>query len=156
MNKFRLSLPKLILFFVSFVACESENAINPVPSVQVDAKVDMNLAHYNIEIDEAIMINSLNYNKLNSAYLGYDDNGIIIYRVGENNYAAYDATCPFDIANNKSVAVQIKEGFCKCPSCKSEFYFVNNAEPTIKSSAKYGLRKFNLYIQGYKIIHVVN
>jgi hypothetical protein len=147
---------KLIFFFLIIFSCEDKLRINPVPNIKVDLTLDMNLGQYNINIDQSIKLTDFNYTKTNSAFLGYKDQGIIIYRIQDNSFRAYDATCPQCLKDNKESSVSIKGLYCECPECKSQYYFVNDCEPTNKSVSEYPLKRYNVYNKAYKIIHVVN
>jgi Rieske Fe-S protein len=77
--------------------------------------------------------------------VGYGKNGIIIFRVNEDEFKAYDCTCTNEIEagcgvvkNEKNVAGAV----CSC--CGSEFELVIGGTVT-KGPAKYSLKEYHVY-----------
>lgn len=149
------ALPKLIIF-LALLACNEQEAVNPIPAVSIDIQVDFNNLQYDIDIDGARKITTKNYTKTAQNFIGYNDNGIIVYRIEDNIFRAYDATCPYDLSKKKNISVAIKGLALQCPSCKSEFYFVNDCYPTDKSAARFPLKRYLVTNTGYKQIRIFN
>lgn len=84
-------------------------------------------------------------------------NGIILYRDYDDNYFAFDRTCPqwpdHDVAVEKD---EDWEEFYSCPECHSKFYLVYDGQPWDDSGpARCPLVRYNTYVEGL-ILHIYN
>jgi len=61
---------------------------------------------------------------------GYRNNGVIAFRLNENEILAFDATCPKHIDINASVNIDSNgSGTATCPHCGTIYYLVNYGYP---------------------------
>lgn len=61
---------------------------------------------------------------------GYRNNGVIVFRLSENEILAFDATCPKHIDTNASVNPDSNaSGTATCPHCGTIYYLVNYGYP---------------------------
>lgn len=100
-------------------------------------------------IGNSVLINS-DYAGRSSA--GYDYNGIIIYRMSESEFYAFDRTCPFDI--DKSISVELENSsdpVAVCPECGSEYVLPSIGFPTEKGPSKVPLKQYNTDFNGVTI-----
>ncbi len=77
--------------------------------------------------------------------LGYNNNGVIIYNEGFNEFVAFDCTCPFDLPSNVSVELSEIDGVATCPVCSSQYVFQSMGVPTLDSPAKWPLKEYNTF-----------
>lgn len=153
----------LIYFFLFllcntfFCSCSSDSSNNnhPVPDVYFDVEID--LKYYN-----ELTNNSVIYlDHVGDKQLGYNQNGIFIFRGGNNQFFAYDATCPLDIESDQHVKLNDSKDSKKwhngatCPVCKSEFYIPNGAFPVKDSKAKHSLKQYRTSKNG-NILRIYN
>lgn len=105
-----------LLFIFLFSGC-TDNNNDTFPYVRVNITIDMQnplyLDLHNVG-GSAIVENE-----------GYNQNGVIVYRSGLEEFKAYDCTCTYEILNNCSIK-QSETSIVKaiCPCCKSEFELV--------------------------------
>jgi len=82
---------------------------------------------------------------------GYDYNGIIVYRFSEDEFYAFDCTCPFNIDNSISVTTEnTSDIIAKCPECGSEYILPNLAFPK-KGPSRVPLKQYNTNFDGVTI-----
>lgn len=77
--------------------------------------------------------------------VGYNSNGVIVFRTADNGYQAFDATCPQHI--DISTSVNLNEngtGKATCPHCKTVYYLMNNGYP----SDGYRLKQYRTSVNG--------
>lgn len=79
---------------------------------------------------------------------GFDDNGIIIYRSMEDEFLAYDRTCPHDYAvNGLSVKVNIDFTQAVCPRCSTRYELFSFGTPG-SGPGKYPLKNYKTGFDG--------
>lgn len=54
---------------------------------------------------------------------GYQDNGVYIVRISQEDFAAYDVTCTDHL--DKPTATLLEGAVAKCPECKTEYQLLN-------------------------------
>jgi hypothetical protein len=77
--------------------------------------------------------------------LGFNNNGIIIYNNGDNEYFAFDCTCPYDLPENVAVDVSDQNGIATCPVCGSQYVLPSMSAPTTDSPSQWPLKEYNAY-----------
>ena len=88
---------------------------------------------------------------------GYDYNGIIVYRFSEDEFYAFDRTCPFNISNSISVTTEnTSDPIAECPECGSEYVLPSLAFPTEKGPSRVPLKQYNTNFDGIQTISVYN
>ena len=114
-SKIRIKYIFIVVLTVLFNACNPDNE-HPVPDVPV-------------YIDPPIFIYDAEYNSLLNLYgmvvvknQGFMGNGIVIVNIGNNEFKAYDATCPYEIKQNCIVSADSNSIILvKCNCCKSQY-----------------------------------
>jgi nitrite reductase/ring-hydroxylating ferredoxin subunit len=76
--------------------------------------------------------------------VGYGGNGIIIFRVNEDEFKAYDCTCTYEIAEGNAVIKDSNNvAGAKCPYCGSKYELIFG---TVSAGpAKYPLKQYHVY-----------
>ena len=77
--------------------------------------------------------------------------GVLVYH-GLGGIAAYDLACPYEM--KRTVRIEVAEDGIKavCPQCGSEFGIFENAGAVLKGPATQGLKIYQTYQTGNKII----
>lgn len=107
----------MVLFFVTLGSCiEEEERI--IPYTHVDIRINLSLPQYyalNI-INNAIII----------PYVGYNQNGVIVYRLNQEEFFAFDATCPQHVHTSTAIAIDDNDpGNAICPYCNKVYILLN-------------------------------
>ena len=85
----------------------------------------------NVRVDQTISLNRLaNLGHLQADILPGGVNGIIIFRLEEEKFLAYDRTCPYQPSENCAVEIEEVELFAKCPCCESIFVISEGGYPS--------------------------
>lgn len=81
-------------------------------------------------------------NNWGSKAAGFDDNGIIIYNSGTDEFYAYDRTCPHDYAvNSLSIKVKIDFTLAVCPRCSTTYALAASGTPA-SGIGRYPLKNY--------------
>lgn len=143
--KLKYLLHILILSWTVFGCSKDQNQI--IPYAKVNFAADLYLPQFNA-------LNSVN-NAVLYPNVGYNRNGVIIYRNSIDEFTAYDATCPKHL-DTKITAVVLDDGgnagSATCPECKTVYYFFNYAYP---QKGGYPLKRYNVTKSG-NILYVNN
>jgi Rieske Fe-S protein len=80
---------------------------------------------------------------------GYEGNGIVLYKAGENEFKAYDATCTYEIKEGCSMVINDSTfyGNLRCSCCGSKFDLNNYGYPA-KGQARYPLKSYRVSFDG--------
>lgn len=135
----RAKIAKLLVltapFFLLISCGEDEPEI--VPDIPVHIEFNLNEPFYN-----AITV-PMGTVKITN--VGYNNNGIIVFRLNQEEILAFDATCPQHIAVNASVALDENgSGTATCPHCHTVYYFYNNGYP----AKGYKLKSYRVSFRG--------
>ncbi len=129
----------IVLTFLSS-SCE-KSKIQPIPNVYVSFSI-------NIQTDpQFIMLQAqgnsmvIQYYDIGEISLGYNNNGIIVYNAGGEQFYAYDCTCPYDYPNSIKIKTD-GDGIATCPQCKSVFLLQGNGQPSTNSVSTYSLKEY--------------
>ena len=146
LSKFLLTALSILLF----VTC-SDKREKIIPNTYVNFSIRLDDPQFNDlnAIGNSVLINS-DYAGRSSA--GYAYNGIIIYRMSETEFYAFDRTCPYDI--DKSIAVNIEntsDPVAECPECGSEYVLPSLGFPTEKGPSKVPLKQYNTSFDGVTV-----
>ena len=128
----------VLLFFLLFSSsCKSDNPYN-IPYVLV------NLYVYPNTVDSDLGVSRYKY----FSQVGY--RGILVYRMGSDQFLAYDRACTFDSDNTKAiVAVDASGLLAVCPVCGSEFLLTDGYP--FKGPAKNPLLQYHTTYDGFKV-----
>jgi len=162
-NKTEMSVkPNLIIFIVSiilplFISSCSKDKNDVVPDVYVDFYISLNDPEFFVlasPFTSVYISSSTNNIGLNAA--GYDGNGIIVFRNIEDEFLAYDRTCPHDFKeNNKSVRLNIVDDiYAICPQCSTKYGLPVNGTPA-SGIGRYPMKNYKTTFNGL-VVHVWN
>ncbi|NJK85993.1 MAG: hypothetical protein HC906_08550 [Bacteroidales bacterium] len=134
-----LQISKLLFFLIFFTivlkSCSKEEA-DIVPDTYLN--VSINIINYPIGIGQSIELDNIQAGVPN---LGYDNNGIIIYRDDQNSFLAFDRTCTYHI--DESISVNVTDGiFAVCPLCNSLYQLYFSGYPTEEGPATHPLKQY--------------
>jgi nitrite reductase/ring-hydroxylating ferredoxin subunit len=74
--------------------------------------------------------------------LGYNNNGIIIYRNSQDEYFAYDRTCPYHVEESNPVNIWTNPLFAVCPVCGTKYQLFWSGIPTDEGPSIYPLKQY--------------
>jgi len=146
---------KIKYFFISLAflllpaSCEN-NKNDVIPNVYVEFTMDIS---YDILFRDLLSpTNSVivNYLTNNGGYAsaGFDSSGIIVYRTSEEEFNAYDRTCPYDyVIKNKTVRVNVDFINAVCPVC-STYYALSAYGQPISGPGRYPLKNYKTSFDG--------
>ncbi|MCQ2376035.1 MAG: hypothetical protein MJ069_09100 [Salinivirgaceae bacterium] len=123
----------LLLVVLTNVSCHNE-IDDVVPLVEVRVRINTLSANY-IDLQN-------DYGRAIIPNEGFGSNGILVFRVAENDYRAYDCTCTACVS--AGCAVKCDEGNIAgavCDSCGSKFELIECGMPT-SGKAKYALKSY--------------
>ncbi len=127
----------LCMLLPLFVGCD--NYDNPIPRVRVDF---------------TIYPNDITYYRLNT-YGGYEYltggvNGIIVYRLDEWTFFAYDRACPYDFEEPDSWLYVAPDGLRLVDSlCGSTFNILDGS--VLSGPSRWPARKYNTRFDGMRL-----
>jgi nitrite reductase/ring-hydroxylating ferredoxin subunit len=104
-----------------------------------------------IEVDFTIYPNSVQYADLTHygghIYLTGGVSGIVVYRINETDFAAYDRACPYDWQENTSrLEVDASGLLLVHQTCGSTFNILDGS--VIRGPANYPLKRYRSYFDG--------
>jgi len=131
----------LILSFSSFFSCSK----------------DENLTIPYMYVNFYIQPNSTLYQKLTTVggweYITGGYNGIVVYRVSQDEFVAFDRACPYDYKNG--CRIDVESSFTTCiDSCCGSMFLLNDGSP-FKGPATVSLKQYKTYYDGNNL-HVSN
>ncbi|MGQ9620215.1 MAG: Rieske (2Fe-2S) protein [Bacteroidales bacterium] len=137
------------------LACSSEKN-DVIPDVYVDFYISLDDPEFfTLNAPGNSVVVTYSTNNLGVSAAGYDSNGIIIYRVDNTQFYAFDRTCPHDYAiNGLSVKVNIDGIYAVCPRCSTTYALPAGGVPA-SGPARYPLKNYKTSFNGI-IIHVWN
>ena len=129
----------VLLFFLLFSSsCKSDNPYN-IPYVVVYFQVFPN------GLDSDLGVSRYKY----FPQRGY--RGVVVYRMGSDQFLAYDRACTFDSDNTKAiVAVNATGVIAVCPVCGSEFSLIDGYPN--KGPAKNPLLQYHTSYDGQNVL----
>ena len=146
---------KIKYFFISIAflllpeSCVN-NKNDVIPNVYVDFRMDITndiLFRNLLSINNSVIVNYLT-NNWGYASAGYDSSGIIVYRSYEDEFNAYDRTCPYDyVVKNKTVRVNVDFINAVCPVCSTHYALSSYGSP-ISGPGRYPLKNYKTSFDG--------
>ncbi|MCL2246598.1 MAG: Rieske 2Fe-2S domain-containing protein [Lentimicrobiaceae bacterium] len=129
-------MKRFIIFFLIFclsVGCERNN--NPIPHVRVDFKIYPNEVSY------------LNLNYIGGhEYVSGGVSGIVIFRISDWEFSAFDRACPHDWEDPDSW-IWVENGITlKCQKCGSLYNILDGS--VLMGPSKYSLRQYYTKFDG--------
>ncbi len=149
---------KIIVFFLIILlpcllmSC-AKNKNDVVPTVYVNFSISLNDPQfYNLLSPLTFAYVNSGTNNLGPSAAGYDGNGIIVFRTMEDEFCAYDRTCPYDYeVNNKSVKVNADMIYATCPDCGTKYALTANGTP-VSGVGRYPLKNYRTAFNGLYVI----
>jgi hypothetical protein len=133
------NLIKSLVFFVLILPLATQCVEEPVDIVpDVPVNVVMELNHYDLLPASSMVVTNQMVAALS---LGYDNNGIIIYR-DISEFYAYDRTCPYHVEKSIPVVLSSNPLYAECPECHSLYQLWFNGFPTEDGPSKYPLKNY--------------
>jgi len=124
-------------FIGLFVACKSDSQ-NTVPYAYVNISIDM---------QDPEFINLQNVGGTEMITGGYNNNGIVVYRSGIDEFKAYDRTCPFNVDDDCQVKTDsTSQILVVCSCCGSKYELVYGS--VVKTPAKIPLKEYRTSFNG--------
>jgi len=108
-----------------------------------------------VYVDFTIYPNDVTYLNLNyyggHEYVTGGVNGIVVYRIGEWEFSAFDRACPYDWddPDEPRVAVDDSGIILKCEKCGTMYNILDGS--VILGSAKYPLRQYYTKFDGFRL-----
>lgn len=125
-----------IICTVALVFCACRNIDDDVvPNVEVRVRINVLNAKY-IDLQD-------NYGRAVVEHEGYCGNGIIVIRVDENEYKAYDCTCTYELSDTAAVCPDDANIMgAVCPVCGSKYELLECGMPT-SGKARHSLKSYH-------------
>ena len=147
---------KIIFFSIAIVlavmlsSCNKKNDV--IPDVTVDFSLDINDPEFtDLSSFGGIALINSKTNNLGIYAAGYDGNGIIIFAGVDNEYYAYDRTCPHDyVSGGLSIKVNIDPSNSLnaiCPQCNTNYALAAGGTPS-KGVGRYPLKNYKTSFDG--------
>jgi hypothetical protein len=158
-----MKLPNLHIFYLISIfllslstSCNKETK-KLIPDVYVNFTIniftDPEFMSLQIQGNSIVISN----NSIGVQTLGYDNNGIIIYNAGGNEFYAFDCTCPYDFPKSVKVSSVDNDGIFNCPVCHSTYLLQSSGWPTTEGPAVYPLKGYKTsYNPNYGDLYVSN
>jgi hypothetical protein len=142
------------LFPVLFLTLQTRCVEAPedvVPDVPVN--VILQLIHYNLSPASSLIVTNQMVSALS---LGYDNNGIIVYRDVDDFYA-YDRTCPNHVEQSTAIEISDNPLYAICPVCHSRYQLWFNGFPCDSGPSIYPLKQYQTtYFPNSNTLHIFN
>jgi hypothetical protein len=137
---------KILFFSVtilmgSLISCK-KSKYDVIPDVYVDFTISLNDPEFvALRATTGVAFVDAKTNNIGTSAAGYDGNGIIIYN-DEDQFYAYDRTCPYDFyVNGKSVKLNVDFIYGVCPACGTKYALAVSGLPA-SGPGKYQLKPY--------------
>lgn len=162
MSGIKIKLFSIVIFLVILMTSCNREKNDIIPDITVDFNInfsDPEFFDFFQNPGASILINgSHTYLYPGIGTGGFDDNGIIIYNTGMDDfeYCAYDRTCPHCYTTKSlSIAVIIDGVYARCPECRTFYALPSFGTPTSAGPGQYPLKNYHTAITG-GVLHVWN
>lgn len=140
----------LLLALPLFLGCSADSFNNNntyIPNYSFDFPINLNLPSYNKLLYVA--------NPVAIYADGVGANGIVVMNTGNNNFVAFDLTCPNQPITSCS-ALTLNGILAKCPCDDVEYSLFDGTPSTKGTSVKYGLKAYRVTVISSTAIKVSN
>jgi nitrite reductase/ring-hydroxylating ferredoxin subunit len=145
--KYSLAVLALIILLPGS-GCKKTTTCNGIPNVSVNFSVSL----YSASSSQLVPIgNSEPFSG------GYDNDGVLIYHYTQNQFLAYDCTCPYDGASNAKAIITASPAsslYGTCPVCGSQF-LLSSGSPS-KGPSTCPLKAYTATYDGTSNVYVSN
>jgi hypothetical protein len=127
---------KLFLLLLIFVSWGCSKIDEVIPNVSFSGQIYLP----GLSENPVIVRYDQSYNRLGI-------NGIVIYRLNQDEYYAFDLMCPYE--KSLDCMVRITDGAtCKCPCCDTQYIIVTNPAGIISGPSKWPLKSYRTVVSG--------
>jgi nitrite reductase/ring-hydroxylating ferredoxin subunit len=126
------------LLFITFIGCDNND--DWIPSVRVDIYINL------IQLADVGHLQAKNWDG--------GVNGIIIVRLGDNQFNAFDRTCSFEPVKNCAIEFDAELLAASCPCCESLFELFESGAVQ-RGPARRPLKKYRTFVSGERL-HISN
>lgn len=128
-----------------FPGCEKYEK-HPVPGVPVNFVINVTTDPEFIRLGATGNSQGIQASSLGLAYLGYDNNGVMVYNAGNNEFYAFDMTCPYEMpARSIGVETETSSGMAVCPECGTTYILPAEGQPSSDGPGGWPLLKYKAY-----------
>jgi hypothetical protein len=152
---------KIIIFLItlliafSFITCK-KSKYDVIPDVYVDFYLDLNDIVFKdlYSVSNFVIITSKTPStEFFGRLVGYNNNGIIVLHATEEEFYAFDRTCPYDFAvNGLSIAINVDGFDAVCPQCSTKYSLYGGGAP-LSGIGNYPLKAYKTALVG-QIVHI--
>ena len=139
-----------LLIIYSLTACERDKN-DVIPDVYVDFTMNLNdIEFVNLTTLFGSVYVNANTNNWGDRASGFQGNGIIVFAGPNDEFYAYDRTCPHDYVVNK-LFIKVNVGdiiYAECPQCKTRYALTNLGTPVTDSIGRYPLKNYRTSFDG--------
>ena len=130
----------LIIYNIS--GCKPEEQ-HPIPDVYVNFLINIRTEpdFFFLQAQGTSVI--ITSSSIGALSLGYNDNGVIIYNSGTDEFYAFDRTCPHDFPESIIVETDGVSGLATCPQCGSVFILPSIGLPDLDSPSRWPLKAYH-------------
>jgi rRNA maturation protein Nop10 len=134
---------------VSSVTCSEEEYETFLPDVSVDFRFDLSFPPYTQLRD--MYPNAI---KVKEREEGYNKHGILLVRLSESDFRAYDATCIRNVKEETSALTLSEDRFtAHCPKCGAEYAL--QLPGAYEKNGKYRLQQYRV-VKDNSLYRVMN
>ncbi len=133
----------LALTLIFAIGCKKDE--HPVPNYRFTAYIDLGLPDYNRDV--FTVKNDRFGNRVGVS-------GVIVYRMGPQEYFVFERYCPHDKKSTCVVDVAAGNTTAICPCCESEFLIAAPDGDVIEGPSVYSLKTYRTHMEGnYLVIY---
>ncbi len=157
--------PNIRIFFLGVVmalslTCCERDSNDPIPNVYVNFSIDLNKIEFNsLGTLGGSAIVTRKTNNFGSRAAGYNNNGILVYRSLNDEFLAFDRTCPHCYAEREaSVTIETEDSFSQeaiCPTCGTVYSPDMNGMPK-EGPGRYYLKNYRTRLDNGRYLTVWN
>lgn len=138
-----IAIPVLLSLFIVVGACNKEKPHDTIPDVAVDVYIDVTSTLY-------LQLNTVGgYIYLTGGY-----KGLLVYRVSQDEFVAYDRACPYDpYVPQSRLEMDIGNLTVVDTVCKSKFVILDGS--IIEGPATVPMKRYRTSFDG-TILHIFN
>ncbi len=127
-----------------FGSCEKYEK-HPVPKVPVNFQINVLTDPAFIRLGAPGNSVVVTGGSIGLSDLGYDGNGILLYNAGNDEFYAFDRTCPHDMPVSVAVEDESGTGMATCPECGTTYVMPGEGQPTVDGPGKWPLQRYRAY-----------
>lgn len=132
--------------------CKTRNS-DVIPDTFVDFTIDLNDPRFtdlNVVGNTAVVSAA----QLGIFSLGYKNHGVLIYRASEEEFYAFDRTCPYEADLSQAVSIaNAGDVTAECPGCHTEYVLPSYGYPTDNGPGTLPLKLYQANLTG-SYLHV--